>query len=127
MAKTRPPSDLDLESIGARFRVLSAPVRLAMLHAMQGGRLTVANLAQAVGTSQPNVSKHLRVLVEAGFVERSEEGATTWCRILDSTVFRLCELVCEGDWSRTGTPVNRSNGGRGKSVSGSNRTIAKPR
>ena len=99
---TKRRSDIDLQLIGARFRVLSAPVRLAMLHALQGGRLTVADLAQAVGTSQPNVSKHLRVLVEAGFVERREEGATTWCRILDSTVFRLCALVCEGDWSKPG-------------------------
>jgi DNA-binding transcriptional ArsR family regulator len=98
---------LDVAAISARFRVLAVPTRLAMLHALHDGELTVSDLAERVATSQPNVSKHLRVLVSAGFVGRRQEGATTWCRILDPTVFRLCELVCDSGWTGTasGSPL----------------------
>lgn len=91
----------DLVAIGARFRVLSVPMRLAILQQLHDGEKSVSALSAAVGTSQPNVSKHLRVLVDAGIVARREEGATTWCRIVDTIVFRLCDLVCRG-W---GSPV----------------------
>ena len=92
----------DLVAIGARFRVLSVPMRLAILQQLHDGEKSVSALSAAVGTSQPNVSKHLRVLVDAGIVARREEGATTWCRIVDTIVFRLCDLVCRGAW---GSPV----------------------
>jgi len=88
----------DLVAIGNRFRVLSVPTRLAILQALHDGEMTVSVIAETVGTSQPNVSKHLRVLVDAGMVARREEGATSWCRIADTLVFKLCDLVCEGAW-----------------------------
>lgn len=103
---------LDLEAISARFRVLAVPTRLAMLHALQRGERTVSALSEEVGTSQPNVSKHLRVLVDAGFVARREDGATTWCRILDPTVFRLCDLVCQSEWAKVRAPARPPRGRR---------------
>jgi len=33
-------------------------------------------------------------------VAKRDAGTTTYCQIADPTVFRLCELVCEGDWGR---------------------------
>jgi DNA-binding transcriptional ArsR family regulator len=90
----------DLVGISARFRILSVATRLAILHALHDGEMTVSALSTAVGSSQPNVSKHLRVLVGAGMVARREQGATTWCRIADPLVFRLCDLVCASPWGK---------------------------
>jgi hypothetical protein len=42
------------------------------------------------------VSKHLQLLHRHGFVARRKEGVTTFYRIADPTVFRLCDLVCGG-------------------------------
>lgn len=84
----------DLDAVAARFRVLSVPVRLAILHALHDGERSVREITERVASSQPNVSKHLRVLVQAGLVARREEGPTTYCRIADRTVYRLCDLVC---------------------------------
>jgi len=84
--------------IAARFKVLAEPLRLAILNALHAGERTVSDLAEAVGTSQPNVSKHLRLLEGAGMVARRQEGTSVHCRIADTTVLRLCDLVCQGVW-----------------------------
>lgn len=87
-----------LALIAARFKVLGEPVRLAILQALHGGERTVSDLAAKVGTSQPNISRHLRLLEEAGMVARRQVGTTVHCRIADRTVLRLCALVCQGAW-----------------------------
>ena len=56
----------------------------------------MGELREATGFSQQNVSKHLRVLLGAGMVARSQEGNFARYSISDETVFALCEDVCEG-------------------------------
>jgi DNA-binding transcriptional ArsR family regulator len=110
--------DLNIDAltlVAARFRVLAEPLRLAILKALHERERTVSELADAVGTSQPNVSKHLRLLEGAGMVARRQEGTTVHCRIADTTVLRLCDLVCQGVWGQLqsraaalGAPLTRS-------------------
>ncbi|GAA0806654.1 ArsR/SmtB family transcription factor [Spirilliplanes yamanashiensis] len=50
------------------FAVLAEPTRRRILDALRRGDRTVGDLAAALAVSQPAVSKHLRVLREAGFV-----------------------------------------------------------
>ena len=110
--------DLNLDAltlVAARFKVLAEPLRLAILKALHARERTVSELAVAVGTSQPNVSKHLRLLEGAGMVARRQEGTTVHCRIADPTVLRLCDLVCQGVWGQLesraatlGAPLARS-------------------
>ena len=50
------------------FAVLAEPARRHILDALIGGERPVTDLVDAVGISQPNVSKHLRVLRDAGMV-----------------------------------------------------------
>ena len=87
-----------LALIAARFKVLGEPLRLAILQALHARERTVSDLAATVGTSQPNISRHLRLLEEAGMVARRQAGTTVVCRIADRTVLRLCDLVCQGAW-----------------------------
>ena len=51
------------------FEVLAAPHRRRILDLLREGEQAVGDLVAAVGISQPGVSKHLRVLREAGLVE----------------------------------------------------------
>jgi DNA-binding transcriptional ArsR family regulator len=51
------------------FQVLGEPRRLAILELLRGRERPVGDLVKALGTSQPAVSKHLRVLKDAGLVE----------------------------------------------------------
>ncbi|HUP46932.1 MAG TPA: metalloregulator ArsR/SmtB family transcription factor [Thermoanaerobaculia bacterium] len=83
-----------VELVAARFRILGEPLRIRILQALQDGEKSVGELVTTVGSTQPNVSKHVRILQEAGLVERRQEGNLVYCRIADPTVFDLCNVVC---------------------------------
>lgn len=91
-----PIPDRLVEVIAQRFRVLGEPMRIKLLDRLREGGATVNELAEATGASQQNVSKHLRTLLEAGVVGREQEGNHARYRIVDETVFALCEQVCGG-------------------------------
>jgi len=51
------------------FSALAEPSRLRIIELLHGGPLTVGEIADRLGLRQPQASKHLRVLLEAGLVE----------------------------------------------------------
>ncbi len=83
-----------LELIANRFKILSEPIRLRILQTLQDGEKSVTELTEAVETSQPNVSKHLKILQDAGVVKRNQQGNTVYYSIADESIFTLCETVC---------------------------------
>jgi DNA-binding transcriptional ArsR family regulator len=89
------PDDL-VELIARRFRVLSEPMRIKLLDRLRDGGATVADLQEATGASQQNISKHLGVLLQSGLVVRRKEGNFSRYEIADDSVFELCEQVCGG-------------------------------
>lgn len=91
-----PLPDPLVEMIARRFQVLAEPMRIKLLDRLRDGEATVGELVEATGGSQQNVSKHLRVLFDAGLVTRAQEGNFARYAIADEGVFRLCEEVCGG-------------------------------
>ncbi len=89
-----------LNLIANRFKVLSEPIRLQILHKLQEGQTSVNELTEALATSQPNVSKHLKMLQNAGVLKREQKGNTVYYSIADESIFTLCELVCDSLESR---------------------------
>src|SRR6266508_6361060 len=87
------PDDL-VELIARRFRVLGEPMRIRLLDELRDGEATVGELSEALAASQQNVSKHLAVLGEVGILGRRKEGNHVHYRIVDESVFELCEDVC---------------------------------
>ncbi len=83
-----------LEMVAARFRAMGEPLRLRILQQLETGELSVSTLAQNVASTQPNVSKHLKVLQDAGLVQRRQQGTSVYYSIADEMVFELCEMVC---------------------------------
>ncbi|MCJ7421685.1 ArsR/SmtB family transcription factor [Sphingomicrobium astaxanthinifaciens] len=62
----------------ALFQALADESRLRICFLLTEMELTVGEIAQALGQSQPRVSRHLRILDEAGIVTRRKEGAWTF-------------------------------------------------
>ena len=89
-----------LDLVAARFRTLGEPLRIRILQKLRNGELTVSTLVAAVGSTQPNVSKHLRVLTEEGLLGRRQDGSNVYYSIADPTVFDLCNAVCSSVGSR---------------------------
>lgn len=63
------------------FAVLADPTRRALLVALSTGERAVGDLVEEVGASQPTVSKHLRILREAGLVEQRADGQRRLYRV----------------------------------------------
>ena len=100
MSMPHPIPDPLVDLIARRFRAMSEPIRIRLLDQLRGGEATVAELTEALGASQQNVSKHLGVLHDAGIVSRTKEGTSVRYAIADESVFALCEQVCGGLRSR---------------------------
>lgn len=92
--RRRPLSKEAFQFIAARFKVLSEPLRLQILQALEDGEMSVSAITEAVAATQPNVSKHLKILQETGILARRQAGNTVYYAIADATVFALCEVVC---------------------------------
>jgi|SRR6516165_4664669 DNA-binding transcriptional ArsR family regulator len=91
-----PLPDALVELIAQRFRVIGEPMRIRMLDRLRDGESSVNELADALGSSQQNVSKHLGVLHQAGMLSRHKEGNHVVYGIADESVFALCDMVCGG-------------------------------
>lgn len=87
------PDDL-VELIAERFRALAEPTRIKLLDRLREGEASVLELTALVGTTSQNVSKHLNLLQHAGILARRRQGNFSLYRIVDATVYALCETVC---------------------------------
>jgi ArsR family transcriptional regulator len=99
-----------LELVGERFKALAEPARLRIMAVLMQEERTVGELVEATGLTQANVSKHLRVLHAAGFVERRREGLFVRYRLADEDVVALCDLMCsriEREHARRGRVLGR--------------------
>lgn len=93
MASAIPDDFLDL--MADKFRMLSDSTRLAILRALMRGERNVTQVVEETGRNQANVSKHLKMLADAGLVARRKEGLQVFYRLDDPLVERLCRMVCE--------------------------------
>lgn len=84
------------DAVARRFRVLSDPMRLKILYNIGRKELTVGELVEITGGSQPNVSKHLSTLLTNGLVRRRRDGTSAYYSVTDPGIFNLCEQVCGG-------------------------------
>ncbi len=85
-----------VELVAQRFRLIGEPMRIRLLDRLRHEEQGVGELADALGASQQNVSKHLAILHQAGIVGRRKEGNRVVYAITDESVFTLCETVCGG-------------------------------
>ena len=83
-----------MQMVADRFKVMSDVMRLRILSSLQEGELSVSEVVEKTGASQPNVSKHLKILLASGLVSRRQEGNSALYSIADESIFSLCELVC---------------------------------
>ncbi|MEW6498152.1 MAG: metalloregulator ArsR/SmtB family transcription factor [Cyanobacteriota bacterium] len=84
-----------LSHIADYFKVLSEVSRLQILCCLKSGPKSVTDIIEATGLGQANVSKHLKILTQAGIVTRQPQGVSVFYEIADSTIFELCQVVCE--------------------------------
>ena len=70
-----------MEHLLAALRAVAEPTRLRLVVLCARGELTVSELTQILGQSQPRVSRHLKLLCEAGLLDRFREGSWVFYRL----------------------------------------------
>src|SRR5947209_20072759 len=80
-----PLAEDDAEELARGFHALADPARLRLLSliaAQRAGEVCACDLVAPLGKSQPTVSHHLKVLYEAGLVDRDKRGSWIWYRVV---------------------------------------------
>ncbi|GAA4967980.1 hypothetical protein GCM10023225_08030 [Kineococcus glutinatus] len=78
-------STAEADRLAALLKALAEPTRLRLLSlvaAHEGGEACVCDLTEPVGLSQPTVSHHLRILVDAGLLTRDKRGVWAYYRLV---------------------------------------------
>lgn len=96
MSLPQPLTEAAAELVAHRFRLLAEPMRIRILDLLRGGEASVHELAERLGTTPQNVSKHLGVLAREGVVARRKSGNFALYRVVDEGIWELCHLVCAG-------------------------------
>ena len=74
-------TDASIDDLLAALRAVAEPTRLRLLILCSRGELTVTELAQILGQSQPRVSRHLKLMCEAELLDRFREGSWVFYRL----------------------------------------------
>jgi ubiquinone/menaquinone biosynthesis C-methylase UbiE/DNA-binding transcriptional ArsR family regulator len=91
-----PVPPLSLDALIAALKAAGEATRFRVLALLGQGELTVKDLTAILGQSQPRISRHLKLLTEAGLVERNPEGAWVFYRLSDDErVGRLAKILAE--------------------------------
>jgi ubiquinone/menaquinone biosynthesis C-methylase UbiE/DNA-binding transcriptional ArsR family regulator len=77
------PAHLSLDALNTALKAAGEDTRLRVLALLAEAELTVSDLTQILRQSQPRISRHLRLLVEAGLIERFREGAWAFFRFAE--------------------------------------------
>jgi DNA-binding transcriptional ArsR family regulator len=92
----RTGDDLDpvFAAVAGYFAVLAEPSRLKIMHAVCEGERTVNAIVDETGISQPNVSRHLALMLQRGLVKRRRDGNRIYYGIADPEIPEFCRAVC---------------------------------
>src|SRR4051812_49675860 len=102
MPPTMPHADI--------FRALADPTRVRILALLRAMELSVGEIAQVLGQSQPRVSRHVKILVDAGLAERRKEGSWVFVSLGErgrvEPLFQLLDRWTEQDGEPASTAAD---------------------
>jgi ubiquinone/menaquinone biosynthesis C-methylase UbiE len=79
-------SEIRTSNLITALKAAAEPTRLRILLLLAGGELNVKDLTLILGQSQPRISRHLKLLFEAGLIERFREGSWVYFHLSDRHV-----------------------------------------
>lgn len=93
---TSPLTESEAETLALRFKAIGDPTRLrllSMVAAHEGGEACVCDLNEPLNLSQPTVSHHLKVLVEAGLLTRTKRGTWSFYALVPGALDLLADTL----------------------------------
>ncbi len=84
------------DDLARSLKALADPARLrliSMIAAAENQEICACDFTEPLGLSQPTVSHHLRILVEAGYLDREKRGTWAWYRIVPGSLDSVARLL----------------------------------
>jgi ArsR family transcriptional regulator len=91
-----PLAEDEAQRLSQALKAIADPARLRLLSLIQaqpGGEACVCHLTEPLGLSQPTVSHHLKVLLQAGLVEREQRGSWAYYRVTPEPLAALRDVL----------------------------------
>ncbi len=85
----------DFEQIAECLKALAHPVRIKILEELGTGRKCVSELSEKIGVTQTNLSQHLGLLKDRGWVKRKREAVYAYYSLSDNKISVVLTRVCE--------------------------------
>ena len=93
------PVRLGLDTLVDVLKAAGEPTRLRLLALLSAGDVTVTDLTEILGQSQPRISRHLKLLGEADLIDRYQEGAWAYFRLKqEGKAAALVRMVLKHTW-----------------------------
>jgi len=86
------------DDLAHKLKALADPARLRLISivgASEGAEACVCDLTEPIGLSQPTVSHHLKVLMDAGFLTRSKRGTWAYYKLVPESLAELSTLLTD--------------------------------
>ena len=86
----------EAEQIASLLKAIADPTRIqliSLINASNNAEACVCNLTEPLGLTQPTVSHHLKVLTEAGLIEREKRGTWVWYSVNQKQWQQLASLI----------------------------------
>jgi ArsR family transcriptional regulator, arsenate/arsenite/antimonite-responsive transcriptional repressor len=93
---SQPLSEAQADQIAPLLKALADPVRLRLISLVAshaGGEACVCELNDAFDLSQPTISHHLKVLLEAGLLDREKRGVWAYYKIRPAALTGIATLI----------------------------------
>jgi len=87
----------NIKLITNKLKILSEESRLRILQVLQDGEKSVSEIVKETGYLQANVSKQLKILLDADIISRRTEGKHHYYSILDTKILKICQIICSQD------------------------------
>ncbi len=87
------PDEKELEFKSRTFKVIGDPNRLKILEILRAGENCQCEIIPLIAQSQPTVSRHLKLLEEAGLLSSRKEGTKMFYKVVDSRVFNIIDAL----------------------------------
>jgi ubiquinone/menaquinone biosynthesis C-methylase UbiE/DNA-binding transcriptional ArsR family regulator len=88
-------AQLPFDDLNAALKAAGEPTRLRMLALLSEAELTVSDFTEILGQSQPRISRHLRLLAEAGLLQRFREGSWAFFRLAERGAGEFARALIE--------------------------------
>lgn len=86
----------DAKKLATIFKALADPTRvrlISLIAASENQEACICDLIEPVGLSQPTVSHHMKLLVEAGLIEREQRGKWAFYRLVEGALESLSQVL----------------------------------